>query len=95
LAVARVAGAALLALGIACWGARREAGSRAANGVITALVFYNLAVVAILAYAALGEGVAGIFLWPVVVLHAVFAGWCIACIRPRSRSTPQAGWRSR
>jgi hypothetical protein len=89
LAVGRVTGAALVALGVACWCARRDENSRATIGILTAMLFYNLAVAAILAYAGLGQGVAGILLWPVVILHAALAGWCIACLRPQNRSTTE------
>lgn len=89
LAVGRVAGAALVALGVACWCARRDENSRATIGIVTGMLFYNLAVAAILAYAGLGQGIGGILLWPVVILHAALAGWCIACLRPQYRSTTE------
>jgi hypothetical protein len=83
-AVGRVAGAALIGLGVACWRARHDESSGAATGVVAAMLSYNLAAVAILAYAGLGEGAAGILLWPAVILHAVQAGWCIVCLRAQS-----------
>ena len=49
LAVARVGGAALLALGVACWLARGDTKSRAARGLVAAMVIYNLGVALILA----------------------------------------------
>jgi hypothetical protein len=49
LAVARVGGAALLALGVACWLARGDTKSRAERGLIAAMVIYNLGVALILA----------------------------------------------
>jgi hypothetical protein len=83
LVVARVTGAALLSLGVACWLARNDAQSRAARGLITAILLYNLAAVAIFVYAGIGARLSGIGLWPTVVLHAALAVWCTACVAKR------------
>ncbi|MGO4836731.1 hypothetical protein AB4144_31240 [Rhizobiaceae sp. 2RAB30] len=83
--VARVTGAALLALGIACWLACEDAASRAAKGLIVAVLLYNVTVVAVLVIA-WTEGLSGIGLWPVVLAHALLAAWCVACLVVRARS---------
>lgn len=78
--VARLAGAALLALGLACWTARSDV--RAGVGVVAAMLLYNSAASALLASLRY-EGMAGIGLLPGSVLHAGLALWCIACLRRR------------
>jgi hypothetical protein len=61
-AVARVAGIALVALGIACWG-------RPSLGML----IYSAAVGVYLAALGVAGGAAGVLLWPAVVLHVVLA----------------------
>jgi|SRR5438876_8545283 len=79
----RVAAVALLALGVACWLARDDTQSRAARGLVSAMVLYNLGVVIILGSAGLGSQSVGIVLWPAVILHAVMAVWCVTSLRRR------------
>ena len=59
--VARVAGIALIALGVACWPGPPRAG----------MLIYSAAVTMYLAYVGFVGGLSGILLWPVVVLHAI------------------------
>ena len=76
----RVAGAALLALGVACWLARGDTLSRATRGLVVAMLIYNLVATALLAFAGIGFQLHGVVLWPAVVLHAVMGAWCVACL---------------
>ena len=82
--VSRVAGVALLALGVACWLAREDAAGRAAKGLVAAMLLYNVAVVAILVLAWMSLGLFGIAFWPVVLAHTGLAAWCVACLSTRT-----------
>jgi hypothetical protein len=79
--VARITGAALLAIGVACWLGRRDRPGPAQLGLIAGALVYGTAAAALLAYAGLVLRLAGIALWPAVVLHAAMGVWCIACMR--------------
>jgi hypothetical protein len=82
--VARLAGSALLAIGVAAWLARSDNRTPSLIGVLAGILVYNLAVAAVLAFAALTLRMSGIALWPVVALHAALGGWCLVCLRPAS-----------
>jgi hypothetical protein len=72
----RVAGAALLALGVACWIACSDTQTRAARGLVVAMLVYNFGAVAVFLFANLDSKMAGILLWPAVILHGVMGAWC-------------------
>jgi hypothetical protein len=78
--VARVAGAALLAIGIASWLARKDQSSPAQRGLLVGVLTYDLSAAALLAYAGISLRMTGIALWPAVGLHSVLGAWCIKCL---------------
>ncbi len=67
--VARVAGIALIGLGVACWPGPPRIG----------MLIYSAAITLYLAYIGVAGALTGILLWPAVVLHAVLT---ILLIRP-------------
>jgi len=77
LTVARVGGAGLFALGVACWLARGDTQSRAVSGLVAAMLFYNFGAAVILGVAGFRSQPVGVALWPAVVLHAAMTAWCI------------------
>jgi len=90
LVVARLAGVALLSLGVACWSGSRDARSRAAFGIVAAMLLYNLAAVALLLSARFGAGLPGVGLVPTSALHAAMAVWCAACLRATWSREPRS-----
>jgi hypothetical protein len=85
MALSRVAGFALLALGVACWPSR-AAGSGIARSA-RALLTYSLPVTIYLVYLGVVVHLAGMLLWPGVAVHAVWmlllvAAWCHDRQRP-------------
>lgn len=92
LIVARICGAGLLSLGIACLLTRDEAGASAATAVLVAMLVYNTTATALFVYSFVGLGFKGIILWPAIVIHGVLALWCAVCLR---RSLPVTAPRTR
>ncbi len=80
-AMSRLAGAALLSLGVACLLARNAWQDQAARALAGGLLVYNVGAALVLLYAALGLGTSGVLLWPAALLHGALAVWCGALLR--------------
>jgi hypothetical protein len=87
LLLGRVLGSALLAIGVACWLARRDQGGPAQHGVLVGVLIYDAAAAALLASASLILNMTGLLLWPAVVLHTALAVWCVCCLWGQRRPT--------
>ncbi len=80
LVAARIAGAALIGLAIACWNARDGERTSPAKGVVIAMLFYNLAAVAILVWAGIRLELHSPMLWPTIVMHLALGAWCLVSL---------------
>ncbi|HEX5703577.1 MAG TPA: hypothetical protein VFX97_10300 [Pyrinomonadaceae bacterium] len=80
LVAARIAGAALLSLAIACWQARNGERGSPASGVVQAMLFYNFAAALVLVYAGTRLEQRSALLWPAILLHLGLGIWCASNI---------------
>ena len=80
IAIGRLAGAALLSLGAACWWARNDAVSAGSRALVVGMFLYNAAVIAVVLSGSFGSLSRPILL-AVTVLHAAMAAWCVALLR--------------
>lgn len=81
LVVGRLGGAALLAIGVACWLAHDDRGSLSQHGLLWGMLTYNVGACIVLTIAGSMMRMFGIALWPAVVLHAALTIWCAANLR--------------
>ena len=81
LALGRLAGAALLALAIACWLGRDHGQNSAGRGIVAAMSVYNVGAVLVLGAAGLQSPATGLALRAVVALHAAMGAWCLVSLR--------------
>jgi hypothetical protein len=82
----RVAGLALLALALACWGARSDAGGEARAATVGAITLYNAAGgILLVLFAATGQA-NGLGVWSAALCHlALAAGFLASRRRPGSQ----------
>ena len=75
--VSRVAGAAILSLGIVCWMLISEARSRTGKSLVTGMAVFNTLLMLVMVYAITIQNISSPGLWVVVLVYSVLAGWCI------------------
>ena len=80
LLVGRIAGAALLAIGVTCALVRVDAGPTG-RAVLAGVLIYDVLAALLLVYAAISLQMAGPALWPAVVLHTLLAVWGLVYLR--------------
>ena len=81
LMVGRVAGAALLAIGVACWFARDDSNNSSKHALLCGMLTYNAGACLVLFFAGAVARMAGVVLWPAVVLHAALFAWCVVALK--------------
>ena len=86
IAIGRVAGIALVAIGASCWLAGKGDGTSRPTDLIAGLLIYNVAITVLLGHASLALEMHGILSWPAVVGHTALALWCVGCLRSRGAS---------
>jgi hypothetical protein len=74
--VARVAGIALIALGVACW----------PGPPLIGMLTYSAVITLYLAYVGFAGGLTGVLLWPAVVLHGILTGFLSWALFEATRS---------
>lgn len=74
----KIAGSALLAIGLSCWLSRNEP-----SGLVAGLLLYNAALVVLFLDAGVIDKMQGLGIWPAVAVHAALAIWCAARLRGR------------
>ena len=83
----RFVGAVLLSLTLACWFAADDP-TIAAFGVVKAMLFYDVVAIGIFLYARFALELAGLLLWPAIVIHAILAMLLIWSWRKEQRHAP-------
>lgn len=71
LALGRIAGVALLSLGVACYPRSLTSGNL--NQAVLGMLTYNALITIYLIYLGISGGATGLALWPVVAIHAALA----------------------
>jgi hypothetical protein len=77
----RVAGVMLLALVIACWGARKDAGGPARAATLVSITLYNAAVGVLFVLFAVTGQADGLLIWPAGLIHLILGVAFFASLR--------------
>ena len=83
--VGRIAGAALLAIGVASFLARTDASLPAQRGLLTGILLYDALAAALLVYSGFVLRMVGLALWPAVVLHTLLGIWSVLALQAAPR----------
>jgi hypothetical protein len=78
LGISRLAGVALIALGVMC---HSGAAGLISWWVLAGMLVYNVGAAAVLAYVGAGLGLSGPLLWPAVLLHAALTIWVLLSLQ--------------
>jgi hypothetical protein len=81
--LARLFGAGVFALGLACLKARHDVGSPAAVAVSIGITAYNVLAAVVLIWAAAELGLGGILLWGAGIGHATLGALCVLALFKR------------
>ena len=81
LMIGRVAGVAVLAVGVACWGARADSGGAARVGTVGAITLYNAGAGLLLVRFALTGQASGPVVWSAGLFHLALAAGFLASQR--------------
>ena len=87
LMIGRVTGVGMLALGVACWGARADSGSAARAGTVAAIALYNAGAGGLLVLFAVTGQASGLVVWSVGLFHLALAAGFVASQRRLSASS--------
>ena len=80
LVLARLFGAGVFALGLACLKARHDAGSPAGVAVSIGITAYNILAAVVLLWTAAGLGLGGLLLWVAGIGHATLGALFVSAI---------------
>lgn len=84
LAVGRLAGLALIAIGLSAWLEKSNNDGNSPRSQLIGLLVYNGAVSVLLIFCFFVQGINGILLWPAVAAHLAFAVFLISSLRQGS-----------
>ena len=82
---ARLFGAGVFALGMACWKTRDDVGSPAGLAVCVGIASYNVLAAVVIIWAAAVLGLGGILLWGAGVAHAVLGAFFVTTLTASQR----------
>ena len=80
--IARLAGAALITIAIACW---LRGSDNHSSIMVKVMIGYNIFSTTLLVYAGLFERISGPGLWPALLIHLGLLIWCVSALCKRAK----------